>query len=299
MQIRQLLTFVTVSKTKNMAQAALALNYSHSTIYGHLESLEKEFNFKLYNRTSHGVELTEEGERFLIYAKRFIDLYNEITDDLAGNAQTSIRIGASESGDVCFMHSLLQKYIELSPHVEIEYMKMTSEVALSKLMTRTCDFAMICEFHFQSEDIYAQYLGSLPLVFVTSPAYLIGMQNNGTELPKLIGTMKLPVALTMMQSINLEFNQYFSLLSNIGDLDTIKQLVLYNRGIALLPEMYIRQDIQDGLLVRIPNLMQTIPLDVFVGTPSKIRIGPHTQRLIDLTFELFNPNHLTEANILE
>lgn len=61
MHIKQLVSFVTVARTKNMAQTALALNYSHSTIFGHLESLEKEYSTKLYCRTSHGIELTPEG----------------------------------------------------------------------------------------------------------------------------------------------------------------------------------------------------------------------------------------------
>lgn len=69
MHIKQLVSFVTVARTKNMAQTALALNYSHSTIFGHLESLEKEYSTKLYCRTSHGIELTPKGELLLEYAK--------------------------------------------------------------------------------------------------------------------------------------------------------------------------------------------------------------------------------------
>ena len=61
MQIKQLVSFVTVARTKNMAQTAQALNYSHSTIFGHLESLEKEYNTKLYCRTPRGIELTPKG----------------------------------------------------------------------------------------------------------------------------------------------------------------------------------------------------------------------------------------------
>ena len=45
MHIKQLISFVTVARNKNMAQTALALNYSHSTIFGHLEALEKEEKF--------------------------------------------------------------------------------------------------------------------------------------------------------------------------------------------------------------------------------------------------------------
>ena len=51
MQVKQLISFITAARTKNMAQTALALNYSHSTIYGHIEALEREFHTKLYLRT--------------------------------------------------------------------------------------------------------------------------------------------------------------------------------------------------------------------------------------------------------
>lgn len=46
--------------------------------------------------------------------------------------------------------------------------------------------------------------------------------------------MKMPVAEQMLQTIELKFDNYFSSLSNIGDLETIKQLLSYNRGVALL-----------------------------------------------------------------
>lgn len=300
MHIKQLISFVTVARTKNMAQTALALNYSHSTIFGHLEALEKEFNTKLYCRTSRGIELTPKGEMLLVYAKQFVELYDEACAALSESKQTRLRVGASESGDVCFMHDILQEYIRIVPTVEIEYVKMTSDVSISKLIAGTCDVAIICEYDFQPEGLYSRYLCTLPLIFVSSLNYLSSIEQNSEHpLPALLGTMKLPVAQQMLQSVGLDFHQCFSSLSNIGDLETIKHLLAYNQGVALLPKMYVEPDLKSGTLVQLPYMPQEPCLDTFVVTPSKNRIGPRTKEFIDLTFRQYNPHFLESGNILE
>ena len=283
-----------------MAQTAMALNYSHSTIFGHLESLEKEYNTKLYCRTSHGIELTPKGELLLEYAKKILELYDESCAALLDTKQSILRVGATESGDVCFMHEVLREFVHNFPVAEIEYAKMTSDVSVSKLIAGTCDVSIICEFDFHPEGLYSRYLGTLPLIFVTAPGYWkILQEQSPLPLPPLLGTMKMSVAEQMLQSIGLQFGDCFSSLSNIGDLETIKQLLSYNRGVALLPEMYVRADIQSGNLIQFPKIHQEVSLDAFVVTPSKHKIGPLTKELIDLAFSWYNPNHLTEHNILK
>ena len=159
--------------------------------------------------------------------------------------------------------------------------------------------SIICEFDFHPEELYARYLGTLPLIFVTAPGYWKILQEQSPQmLPPLLGTMKMPVAEQMLQSINLKFGDCFSSLSNIGDLETIKQLLSYNRGVALLPEMYVRTDIQSGNLIRFPRIHQEVRLDAFVVTPSKHKIAPVTKELIALLFARYNPNNLDENNVL-
>lgn len=294
MQIRQLLSFISVARTKNMAQTAVALNYSHSTIYGHLEALEKEFHTKLYSRTSHGIELTSQGEVFLNYAKQFIALYQEASQVLTGQRQNKILIGASETGDICIMHQVFHEYVQRMPNVEIEYVKMTTETLISKLLSNTCDLAVICEFNFHPETVCTQYLGTIPLIFVMSAE----LDWTAASPPKLLGTMAMRVAMQMLQSVGVEFKDYFSAFSNIGDLDTVRQLACYKQGIALLPAMYVAEDLENGTLKQLPFLMEEIPLDVYMTTLPKKPVGPYTQRLIDLTFEIFNPQHKTKNHML-
>lgn len=208
-------------------------------------------------------------------------------------------IGCGIDADSNFMHEVLQEFVHNFPAVEIEYSKMTSDVSVSKLIAGTCDVSIICEFDFHPEGLYARYLGTLPLIFVTVPGYWKILQEQSPQsLPPLLGTMKMPVAEQMLQSIELKFDNYFSSLSNIGDLETIKQLLSYNRGVALLPEMYVRADIQSGSLIQFPRIHQVVRLDAFVVTPSKHKIGPITKELIALVFAKYNPNNLDENNIL-
>lgn len=103
MHIKQLVSFVTVARTKNMAQTALALNYSHSTIFGHLESLEKEYSTKLYCRTSHGIELTPKGELLLEYAKKILELYDESCATLLDTKQSILR--SVQRSPVCLLYA--------------------------------------------------------------------------------------------------------------------------------------------------------------------------------------------------
>jgi len=299
MKIQHLSTFVTVARSKNMAQTATALNYSHSTIFSHLKALEKDYNTKLYYRTSQGIELTPKGEILLEYAKQLIELYNKSVAAISENKQTSLRISATESGDVCFMHNLLQKFINAAPSLEIEYSKMTSDISTSALTAGTCDVSVICEFDFHPEELCAQYLGTFPLIFVASPSYLSLIQTHMQDsLPPLLGTMKLPVAIKMLNRVGLKFDSCFSSLSNIGDLDTIKQLIHYNQGVALLPKMYVRQDIANGSLIQLPNMRQEPALDAFVVVQSINRIGPYTKDFIDLCFDQYNPQHLKSNNMI-
>lgn len=291
MQIKHLVSFITVAQTKNMAQTALVLNYSHSTIYSHLEALEKEFQTKFYLRTSHGIELTKEGEHFLNYATQTIQLYEDILMDFSGVSQSKLRIVASEASDVCLMHNILQEYIVRFPSTEIEYGKASVDVALSKLAANVCDISVIAEFQHIPDTFYANYLCTLPLLFISSPIYF-SSPVKPSPLPNLISTMNRQTTISVLSNSNIDFNQHFSSLVTVGDLNTIRQLLLFNRGIAMLPASYVEEDLKSGHLVQIPELMQELLLDAYIVTSSPKKIGQQTKGLIDIAYEQYNPQRL-------
>ena len=108
MHIKQLVSFVTVARTKNMAQTALALNYSHSTIFGHLESLEKNGYIRRDPTKPRAIEICDDSFQLVrnemtsipiigtvaagqpILAAENIEGYFPVPVDMVPNAETFI-----------------------------------------------------------------------------------------------------------------------------------------------------------------------------------------------------------------
>lgn len=71
--------FVTLTKTKNISQAARVLFMAQSTVSTQLKSLEDELGFRLFERQKGNspLVLTEQGQYFLSNAKKMLELYHD------------------------------------------------------------------------------------------------------------------------------------------------------------------------------------------------------------------------------
>lgn len=72
MNIFQLSCFLAVAEHLNFTQAALELHVTHPAVSQQIQSLEKELNVKLFQRTTRSVKLTEEGKTFLNDAQQIV-----------------------------------------------------------------------------------------------------------------------------------------------------------------------------------------------------------------------------------
>lgn len=68
----QLSCFLAVAEYLNFAQAAQHLHVTHPAVSQQIQSLEKELNVKLFQRTTRSVKLTEEGRAFLNDAQQMV-----------------------------------------------------------------------------------------------------------------------------------------------------------------------------------------------------------------------------------
>lgn len=94
---QQLLSFVAVCETGSFTRAADRVFLSQSTVSQQVRRLEEMLGKALLERTSHQVQLTEEGERFLGYARRIIALNGEAHDALSDQWRDGVvRLGVPE-----------------------------------------------------------------------------------------------------------------------------------------------------------------------------------------------------------
>ena len=65
MEIRNLLTFVTVAELNSFTRAAQALDYAQSTVSFQIKQLESELDCLLFERINHTLSLTDRGREAL------------------------------------------------------------------------------------------------------------------------------------------------------------------------------------------------------------------------------------------
>lgn len=92
----QLSCFLAVAEYLNFAQAAKQLHVTHPAVSQQIQSLEKELNVKLFQRTTRSVKLTDEGKVFLWDAKQIVaisDRAKKRFDGVAGGNIETLSIG--------------------------------------------------------------------------------------------------------------------------------------------------------------------------------------------------------------
>ena len=72
---------VQVSRSGSISAAASLLNTSQSTVTKSVAAMERELGYTLFERTSHGVVMTEKGRGFLTRASRLLSDYEQLVED--------------------------------------------------------------------------------------------------------------------------------------------------------------------------------------------------------------------------
>ncbi|MCG8356733.1 MAG: LysR family transcriptional regulator, partial [Kiloniellales bacterium] len=80
--LRHLRAFVEVAHQGAFTRAAQALALSQPALTVVINQFETELGFKLFDRTTRRVRLTQEGERFLPTAEHLLDDFDQALEDL-------------------------------------------------------------------------------------------------------------------------------------------------------------------------------------------------------------------------
>lgn len=82
MDLQYLREFVALERIRNFTQAAEELYTTEATLSRHIKTLEKELEQPLFHRTTRRIELTEFGRKFLAYAQRIVETWEDCSSHL-------------------------------------------------------------------------------------------------------------------------------------------------------------------------------------------------------------------------
>jgi len=158
-------TFVTIAGVGNFTRAADILRRQQSTISLQVKRLEDSLGQKLIDRNPRLVRLTSEGEIFLGYARRLLDLNDEVVARASEpHMHGIVRLGAPEDFATRHLSGVLARFAQAYPAVALEVTCDLTLHLLDKFRKGALDLALI------KRDRQAQAGGILvwrePLVWV-------------------------------------------------------------------------------------------------------------------------------------
>lgn len=142
MNSQQIRCFLSVAACKNFSIAAEQLYLSQSVVSYHVRILEKELGFSLFERDTHGVELTPAGDAFyssMITIKNQYENALEKARTIASGEQNRLHICFATPTSPTMIGQIMNRiYTVLSPE-EIELCKRDYDDVLKPLLSGTAD----------------------------------------------------------------------------------------------------------------------------------------------------------------
>jgi len=122
--------FVAVVDNRGFTAAAGQLHKTQSTISLRIRTLEERLGTRLLQRTSRQLVLTQDGETFLVYARRLLQLQREALSVLGhGDRDGVIRFGLPENYAEAWLPELLARFAECHPRIRPHiHCRMSSEL---------------------------------------------------------------------------------------------------------------------------------------------------------------------------
>lgn len=134
--------FIYLANSLNFRLTAEHFFVNRSVISRHIAVLEKDLGTVLFERTTHGIELTEAGSVFLQEAQSVLRSWNlakSRVQSLSGPEDTLVRVGYLRNGGRPFLAAFVKSMAENHPEVHLSLLCMEFEEAKQALLNHDID----------------------------------------------------------------------------------------------------------------------------------------------------------------
>jgi DNA-binding transcriptional LysR family regulator len=286
-RIELLETFVRIVEAGSFSAAAAQLATTQPTVSRRLQALERSLGVRLLRRSTHGIGLTEDGERCLDRARRLLSDWQEFESDLKGVGEEpsgSLRIVAPHALGQQQLIPALADYLRATPGVDIEW----------RLQDRRPDFVaegVDCAIHVGGVDdpgLVALRLSEIPRIVVAAPS-LVDARNPPREPAELAALPWLALLSFYRNEVLLQrqgepATARVAIRPRLGtdSLFALRSAALAGAGAALASAWIVADDVAQGRLVRLVPRWHGAPLPVHLVYPYARFQPARLRRFIDV-----------------
>lgn len=150
MELRHIRYFLAVAEEMSFTQAAQKLCIAQPPLSRQIQSLEEELGCRLFLRTPHALQLTEEGVLFRQYAQRILELADRSVEDLremSSGLRGTVYLASVEGSAPGLIAGWIAEFHRSHPQVQYQLWNGNSDEAVNRVMKGLCDLAVIIEPH--------------------------------------------------------------------------------------------------------------------------------------------------------
>lgn len=253
-----LLTFVRVARLGSLSAAAEELNLTQPAVSNQIKLLTQAVGEPVLGRHRTGVRLTAAGEGLLVHAQaltRALDGARTYVRELRALETGTLRLAASSTVAASLLPGLLAGYHGRYPDVAFEIRQGNTQAALDSLQAGQVEVALIEGPPGEtSPDWQVAVFGYDELVLVAAPDHpLAGSGPTGLPRPLPLiwrehGSGTREVAEQVLARSAVPTSSRLELPGT----EAVKEAVIQGLGLAVLPELRVRRELQWGVLVRLP-----------------------------------------------
>ena len=148
MELRVLRYFLMAAREENITRAAELLHITQPTLSRQLMQLEEELGTRLFNRSNHSIQLTEDGMLLKRRAQELVQLADKVErefqrgeEEISGN----IAIGSGETSNMQELADMIREFQKKYPLVQYDLYTATADDIKEKLDKGLLDIGLLTE----------------------------------------------------------------------------------------------------------------------------------------------------------
>ncbi|MFC5988130.1 LysR family transcriptional regulator [Marinicrinis lubricantis] len=258
MELRQLTTFRTVASTLNFTRAAEVLNYVPSNVTMQIKALEDELGVRLFDRLGKQLVLTTAGKRFLTHTQSVLDKLEEARSVVHDNEKLSGTLTVSANEVLCAyrLPVVFQRFRSRHPGVRLIFRSVPNQELKQTLFDGTADVVFMLDEPIRSSGLAVEPLLEETFCLFAAPDHPL-TQRTELHLEDFHGEVFLTnekgCTYRTMFDRGFEKEGIDSITYlEFQNAEAIKQCAIAGIGIAFLPEIVTKAEVERGELVALP-----------------------------------------------
>lgn len=256
MDLSQLETFLAVIEERGFSRAASRLHRTQPAVSHTIRRLEDEVGEPLFERSSRNGTLTAAGQLLREYAERLLKLRGEAAaalNELRSLERGRLNLAANEY-TCLYLLPVLDRFRDECPHLGVHVQRNLASRIPEQVLGRTVELGIVT---FRPDDPQLKAIGVYTdsVVFIVNPKHPLARQKRVTL--RDLGAESFiahNVVSPLRRRVIALFEEHHTPLNidvELPSLEAVKRFVAMGNGVALVPGLAVRNELERGELVQV------------------------------------------------